>query len=265
MGLPAQSDPINETDVFGVRIHAQRFSEAVDQVTAWANEAAPRFICLCPVSTIIQCRDDDTLHQQLHTAAMRTADGMPIVWMQHMMGHHHAERVYGPDLLIAVCSQHSAVPLRHYFLGGAAGVAERLVESLQDRFPRIEVVGIAAPIVQPRTTMPDLDTIARIRAAQPDIVWVGLGSPKQERWMALHSPMLPFLLIGVGAAFDFLSGAKRQAPVWMQERGLEWLFRFIQEPRRLARRYIIYNTRFIVLVIVGWFTGQFRSQGDEMR
>jgi N-acetylglucosaminyldiphosphoundecaprenol N-acetyl-beta-D-mannosaminyltransferase len=166
-------------------------------------------------------------------------------------GQRHVERVYGPDLLLACCAQSVARGDRHFFYGGAEGVAERLIGRLQSRYPGLNVAGSYSPPFGPMTAAEDADIVRRINEAAPDIVWVGLSTPKQERWMAEHAGRVHApVLVGVGAAFDFHAGVKRQAPRWMQRAGLEWLFRLGTEPRRLWRRYLVNNPVFVWRVLL---------------
>ncbi len=180
---------------------------------------------------------------------MTTPDGMPLVWLSRLHGRRHVSRVYGPDLLIAVCQESIRAGYRHFFYGGAEGVPEALAAALLRRFPGLVVAGTYSPPFRPLTPEEDEQIVAMIDRARPDIVWVGLGAPKQEYWMAEHVGRLEApVMVGVGAAFDFHSGRKKQAPRWMQRSGLEWLFRLLTEPRRLWRRYLINNPLFLWLV-----------------
>ncbi|MHB9005150.1 MAG: WecB/TagA/CpsF family glycosyltransferase, partial [Coriobacteriia bacterium] len=194
---------------------------------------------------------DPALRQILNRAVLVTPDGMPLVWLLRLHGHKNAARVYGPDLLLAACEFGLAHGWRHYFYGGAPDVPELLAQKLSARFPGLLIAGLESPPFHALTPAEDAAALQRINAARPDIVWVGLGAPKQEYWMAQHlgSVQAP-LMIGVGAAFDFHAGLKKQAPLWMQRSGLEWLFRLFQEPRRLWRRYLLNNPLFILLVVL---------------
>jgi N-acetylglucosaminyldiphosphoundecaprenol N-acetyl-beta-D-mannosaminyltransferase len=173
------------------------------------------------------------------------------VWLSHVWGLGLKRRVYGPELMLDVCQQMVAKQVRHYFLGGASGVADRLAGVLEARYPGLKVVGTCSPPFRPLTPNEDDQLIATINHASPDIVWVGLSTPVQERWMYKHRDRLnASVLLGVGAAFDFHTGTKKQAPSWMRENGLEWLFRLLQEPRRLWRRYLIYGSQFIFYILL---------------
>jgi N-acetylglucosaminyldiphosphoundecaprenol N-acetyl-beta-D-mannosaminyltransferase len=167
------------------------------------------------------------------------------------MGFRHVERVYGPDLMLAVCEHSAKRGYRHFFYGGAPGVTEKLAVQLRSRFPGLQVAGTYSPPFRPLTPEEDREVVERINSSQPDIVWVGIGAPKQERWMAEHVGRLCApVLIGVGAAFDFHGGLKKQAPRWMQKSGLEWSFRLMSEPRRLWRRYLVNNPFFLWLIFL---------------
>ncbi|WP_343419073.1 WecB/TagA/CpsF family glycosyltransferase [Candidatus Flexifilum breve] len=191
----------------------------------------------------MQALERPDVRKALETADMVTADGMPIVWLQRRGGAEFAERVYGPDILLALCERTSHQGLRHYFLGGDPGAADELAAAMKQRFPGIQIAGTASPKIVQYTL--DTNLVQQILDTSPHVIWVGLGSPKQDLWMAHHKSNLPVLMIGVGAAFDFLTGRKRQAPQWMRQRGLEWLYRLVQEPRRLWRRYVFYNALFL--------------------
>jgi N-acetylglucosaminyldiphosphoundecaprenol N-acetyl-beta-D-mannosaminyltransferase len=234
-------------DILGVHIDAQTFAEATTTLLQWTQDDGKRYVCTCPVYTLMMCRENPDVDRALNRADMVTADGIPVVWLQRRLGVGNAERVYGPDLLLALCE---ASGIRHAFWGGLPGVPEMLVAKLTERFPGINIVGSYAPPVSELYGRVDQAAVERLNASGAQIVWVGLGSPKQDLWMALHRPLLEApLLIGVGAAFDLIAGTKRQAPRWMQRSGLEWVYRLLQEPGRLGRRYLVYNPRFVWLVL----------------
>ena len=187
---------------------------------------------------------------------------MPLVWISRLRGHSGVERVYGPDLMLACCEASVAKGYRHFFYGGAGGVPEQLSERLQKRFPGLQIAGQWSPPFRELTTLEEAEMVERINAAQPDIVWIGLSTPKQERWMARYVGRISApVLIGVGAAFDMHAGVKKQPPRWMQRSGLEWLFRLGAEPRRLWRRYLINNPLFAWRLLLQW-TGVARHDLD---
>jgi N-acetylglucosaminyldiphosphoundecaprenol N-acetyl-beta-D-mannosaminyltransferase len=179
---------------------------------------------------------------------MVVPDGMPLVWLSRLAGHRETGRVCGPDLMVALCGRAEAAAYSHFFYGGAPGIAEKLAANLTHLFPGLKVAGCHSPPYRPLTATEDKEIIRSIDQSKADIVWVGLSTPKQEKWMAAHVGRLRApVLLGVGAAFDFHAGMVRRAPVWMQRAGLEWLFRLLSEPRRLWRRYLVMAPKFIFL------------------
>lgn len=248
--IPSQTPaPIPRANILGVGVSAVNMEMALATIDGWIADRAAHYVCVTPVHSIMECYDAPDVRHIYNRAGMVTPDGMPVVWLTRSAGHPHVRRVYGPDLMLALCAHSMARGYRHYFYGGADGVAEELARTLQARFPGLAVAGWESPPFRDLSAQEDAAVCARIRAAQPDIVWVGLGAPKQERWMAGHVTQLGVpALIGVGAAFDFLTGRKPQAPRWMQRSGLEWLFRLASEPRRLFRRYLSANSRFLWLI-----------------
>ena len=187
----------------------------------------------------------------MRKAHCHAIDGMPLVWLGRWKSQAQVNRVYGPDLMLALCQLSIEGGYSHYFYGGVAGVPELLAEKLQLHFPELKIAGSYSPPFRPLTAEEDAQIIERINRTSPDIVWVGLGTPKQDLWMATHRKQLAApVLIGVGAAFDFHTGRVPQAPRWMQNAGLEWLFRLWQEPGRLGYRYLVYNPLFVTLVLL---------------
>jgi len=233
-------------NVLGVGVSALTLPHARDLVLGARGARQLGYVCVTPVHAVDEARRDPAFRKILNASFLTTPDGMPVVWL----GPSGVERVYGPDLMLAVCDAGRATGLRHYFYGGGPGVVELLRAKLVARIPGLEVVGTFTPPYRPLT----LNELAVFRAdvtrTRPDIIWVGLGTPKQERFMAEHWRTLDAgLLIGVGAAFDFHSGRVPQAPRWMQRSGLEWLYRLATEPRRLAPRYLETNPLFILRVL----------------
>ncbi len=239
--------PLPRYNVLGVGVSVLTLDQARDLVVGVRGRRQAGYICLATVNSISEARRDPAYRRMLNASWLTTPDGMPMVWLAHRQGHPAVTRVYGPDLMLAVCDAGRATGLRHYFYGGAPGVAEELARRLGARFPGLAIAGTDSPPYRPLTAVEFTELQTRISAAQPDVIWVGLGTPKQDRFMAEHWNRLDAgVLIGVGAAFDFHSGRLRQAPLWMQRSGLEWLYRLCQEPRRLAVRYLVYNELFIL-------------------
>ena len=234
---PAAPVPI---DVLGVRVNAATMEGVVRLIESWIAQQLPRYVCVSGMHGVMESQRDERLRRIHNSAGLVTTDGMSLVWLCKLKGNQPVERVYGPDLMLELCGRSAHRGYRHFFYGASPEVLERLVGRLQTRFPGLLVVGTFSPPFRPLTAAEDADVVARIREARPDVVWVGLSTPKQERWMADYVERLAGpVLIGVGAAFDFHAGVKRQAPRWMQRNGLEWLFRLLSEPRRLAGRYLV--------------------------
>ena len=230
-------------NILGVGVSALTFAQARDLVLGARGQTRLGYVCLGTAHGLTEARSDDALRRIYNASWLTTPDGMPLVWL----GPVGVERVYGPDLMLAVCDTGRAVGLTHYLYGGAPGVAEALRDRLTARFPGLKVVGFSTPPFRPLQPKEKAAFGAEIARLHPDVIWVGLGTPKQERFMAEYAPLLDAgVLIGVGAAFDFHSGRVRQAPRWIQRSGGEWLFRLCTEPRRLGPRYLKTNPLFVL-------------------
>ena len=224
--------------IMGVNVSAINMADALRTVEDWIGRKAQHFICITGVHGVIESQSDPALMAIHERAGLVTPDGMPLVWMARKLGYRDTERVYGPDLMLALSALSAEKGYRQYYFGGAPGLADRLRDCLTKRFPGLAVAGTLSPPCRAVAPDEDDEMVRIINEAKPDIVWVGLSTPKQEYWMAGHVGRIDApVMIGVGAAFDFLAGTKRQAPHWMQRNGLEWLFRLMSEPRRLWRRY----------------------------
>ncbi len=236
-------------NVLGVGVSAVSMAQALDVIEGWIQTREPHYVCVTGVHGVIESQRDPALRQIHNAAGLVTPDGMPLVWLSRAQGFRSVERVYGPDLMLALCERSLSGGYRHFFYGGAEGVPELLAGALERRFPALQVAGCYSPPFRPLTPEEDAAVGQMIERSGADIVWVGLSTPKQERWMAARAGRLAApVLIGVGAAFDFHAGLKKQAPRWMQRSGLEWLFRLISEPRRLGRRYLVNNPLFVFYV-----------------
>ena len=237
-------------NILGVGISAVTMKDALAQISQWIESAERHYVSVCNVHTIMECQKDEVMRRAVNGAGMATPDGMPLVWLNKLQSQVDVSRVYGPDLMLALCGLSVGRGYSHYFYGGAEGVPELLAENLQRQCPGLKVTGAYSPPFRPLTHSEDEQIIERINQAAPDIVWVGLGTPKQDLWMAAHRAQLAAsVLIAVGAAFDFHTGRVPQAPNWMQQLGLEWVFRLVQEPKRLWYRYLVYNPLFVLLVL----------------
>ena len=242
-------------DILGVGVSTLSLPEVVDDVVRWAtaprSKTWPHYVCATSVHGLVEAARDSTFRQVLNRAARVTPDGMPLVWFGRLRGARGMTRVYGPDLMKEVCHATAGRPVRHFFYGGAPGVPEELARRLGAEFPGLQVGGVYSPPYRP-LLQPEFNRIAElINGSECQIVWVGLSTPKQERWIAAIRPLLRArVVLSVGAAFDFHTGRVPQAPAWMQASGLEWLFRLSQEPRRLWRRYAYNNPVFMWLALL---------------
>jgi N-acetylglucosaminyldiphosphoundecaprenol N-acetyl-beta-D-mannosaminyltransferase len=260
-------EPIPRLNILGVGISVLTLPQAVAQISGWIEQPARQYVSVCTVHTVMECQRDEMMRRAVNGAGLATPDGMPLVWLGRQQGQGQVGRVYGPDLMLAMCEASLTRGHKHYFYGGAAGIPERLAETLQQRFPGLQVAGAYSPPFKPLSPAAEAEIAANINQTGPDIIWVGLGTPKQDLWMFRQRPHLTApVLIGVGAAFDFHTGHIPQAPRWMQRSGLEWLFRLIQEPGRLWYRYLVYNPLFVVLLaaqMLGIKQYQLDSVGDK--
>jgi len=251
----ATPEPLPEStsfDAMGVRVHAVQISDVVTCMEKWIRENGRcHSIAATSMHGIVEAQHDSAFKEILNSTDLVVPDGMPLVWLGRRRGHNLTHRVYGPDLVLAFCAKTAGRGYRHFFYGGEPGVPERLSESLTHLFPGLRVAGTYSPPFRPLDAKEDQEIVARISRSAPDVLWVGLGTPKQERWMHEHLSTLSVpVLVAVGAAFDIVSGRRRQAPRWMREHGLEWFFRLLQEPRRLWRRYLVYGTQFIAYFVL---------------
>ena len=238
-------------NVLGVGVSAINMVEALRTIERWIAQRDQHYVCVTGVHGIMESQRDEALRWIHNRAGLVTPDGMPLVWLSRLHGQRRVERVYGPDLMLACCERSVVGGWRNFFYGGGEGVARRLAERLRCRYPGLIVAGTYTPPFRQLTAAEDRAIVSEINEASPDIVWVGLSTPTQERWMDGHVGRLcAAVLIGVGAAFDFHAGVKRQAPLWMRQSGLEWLFRLGTEPRRLWRRYLRNNPAFIWRVVL---------------
>jgi len=231
-----------------VEVSALTFNAAVEGVLAARDAGGRLSVHFCSANTVVEASQNANVRSALLRAELVAPDGVPLVWVGRLQGQN-VERVCGPDFMLAMVDQGRALGYRHYLYGGAPGVAEQLAARMRRRFPGADFVGIEVPPYRALSAEEDAAAVAAINRARPDCVWIGLGSPKQDLWVADHRDRLDAAaVLAVGAAFDFHAGVKRRAPVWMQRSGTEWLFRLLTEPRRLWRRYTVINVRFVALI-----------------
>jgi len=234
-----------------VRIDAHTLESAVDALLSRPDPQEGRAVHLCNAYTLSLALRDPELRHRLNQGDLNLPDGMPLIWVGRRLGLDHLQgRVYGPDLMLAAMDRGRELGLRHYLHGSTDEVVTMLEAELRRRLPGVDIVGRDAPPFRELTAEEELTLERRLVGLRPDIVWVGLGTPKQDVFVHHFRHRAPSTFVAVGAAFDFISGAKRQAPVWMQERGLEWAYRLAHEPRRLGRRYLVGNARFVAGMVL---------------
>jgi N-acetylglucosaminyldiphosphoundecaprenol N-acetyl-beta-D-mannosaminyltransferase len=236
-------------EVLGTRVHAITRADAADLVTRWALGGESRSVAVATVNNVMEGYDDPDYLAVMRRADLITADGMPLVWALWLFGAPVARRVAGSDLTPAILRRAAPNGIPVGFFGGTPEVLVRLRGWAEATFPGLDVAFVASPPFRPLSEEEEEKVVADITASGARIVFVGLGCPKQELWMDRVHGRLPAVTVGVGAAFDFLSGSKRRAPRLMQRAGLEWAFRLGSEPRRLWRRYARHNPRFVALFI----------------
>ncbi|HET7848468.1 MAG TPA: WecB/TagA/CpsF family glycosyltransferase [Pseudolabrys sp.] len=230
---------------------ALNMDQVIDTVARWIEAKASRYICAADVHSIMRARDDPLHRKALRHAAMILPDGMPVVWLSRLRGERQIERVCGPDLMLRLLEHSAKMGWRHYFYGGSQGVADELARRARALYPGLLIVGVDCPPFRELSEQEATAAVDRINETAPDILWVGLGCPKQEIWMLQNIGKLNNLIaIGVGAAFDFHSGRLKRAPAWMRSNGLEWLYRLLSEPRRLWWRYLYLAPRFVFLSLL---------------
>jgi N-acetylglucosaminyldiphosphoundecaprenol N-acetyl-beta-D-mannosaminyltransferase len=260
MGAPAMasSDPPRPPSrhVLGMRVDATSYQDAGDRIVRWAREGESRYVCVSSVHGAVESYDDPSFRAAVNGADLITPDGMPLVWLLRLLGIPDAGRVYGPDLTPEVCRRAAAEGVPVGFYGGAPAVLDALVSRLRARLPELRVAYQWSPPFRPLSPEEDDEVVRAINESGARVLFVGLGCPKQERWMAAHRGRVRAAMVGVGAAFDFVAGTKRRAPRLLQRAGLEWAFRLACEPRRLGRRYLYIVPRFLAAVAVDLAAGR---------
>jgi N-acetylglucosaminyldiphosphoundecaprenol N-acetyl-beta-D-mannosaminyltransferase len=241
-----EPESLQSRRILRTRVDATSYRHACDQVMEWAAAGESRYVCVATVNNLIEGVDDPGYNALMEAADLVTPDGMPLVWGLRLLGVPDASRVYGPDLTPLVCAAAAQRGIPVGFYGGQDDVLDDLAAALTARYPGLRIAYRWSPPFRPLTADEEARVTDELARSGARVLFVGLGTPKQERWMADHKG-LPMVMLGVGAAFDFLSGRKRQAPPALQRLGLEWLYRLVHEPRRLWKRYLYRNPRFVAL------------------
>lgn len=236
--------------VLGIQINAIQIPQVIARIEQWiAERNATHYIAVTGMHGVMVSHYQSEFAEVLAEADLVVPDGMPLIWIGRHRGFVLARRVYGPELMWSFCEKTAQKKYRHFFYGGGVGVADALANRFAAEFPGLVVAGKYTPPFRPLTKIEDEALVSQIESARPDVLWVGLSTPKQETWMRQHRDRLQVpVMIGVGAAFDFHAGRVPKAPAWMGNHGLEWLFRLVHEPSRLWRRYLGYGPVFIGLV-----------------
>ncbi len=243
---PTSFAGLPRADVLGVGVHAVTLEEAVTLSTRLLQSGGRGYVCLTGVHGVMEARRDPQLRRILNQATLCLPDGMPTVWVGRAQGHGHMGRVYGPDYMLAMCRSWASRGYRHFLYGGKPGVGELLQRKLQQQLPCLQIVGMYTPPFGGLSEPQEAELQERVADCRPDIFWVGLSTPRQERFMAEHLGKLDVrLMAGVGAAFDIHAGLVTDSPGWMKSCGLQWLDRLRKEPRRLAPRYLRNNPAFV--------------------
>jgi N-acetylglucosaminyldiphosphoundecaprenol N-acetyl-beta-D-mannosaminyltransferase len=233
-------------DVLGVDLSAINMNSAIDLTERWIATRKSAYICMTGVHGVMEAQSNEHLRRVLNGAFINAPDGMPMSWVGWLQGHRQMNRVYGPDFMADLCRLSVSKGYRHYLYGGQPGVARQLKIALQKRFPGLQVVGTCTPPFRSLTPEEEIRLLNDVQNSRPDILWVGLSTPKQECFMAEYVDRLCVpLMVGVGAAFDYHTGRVDDAPAWMKRAGLQWLHRLMQEPGRLWKRYLLNNPAFV--------------------
>jgi len=243
----------------GTRIDGTSYADATERVILWTKASESRSVYAANVHMVMEGHDDPGFQQVINRGDLVTPDGMPLVWALRLQGVKAASRVYGPDLMRAVLRAAELEGIKVGLYGGSHDVLDRLLSRVHSTFPDLRVVYSEAPPFRPLSPAEDEEVVRAVRTSGARILFVGLGCPKQERWIASHRGRINAVMLGVGAAFEFLAKTKPQAPGWMQASGLEWAFRFATEPRRLWKRYAKHNPRFVILMLLQVLRGRTRA------
>jgi N-acetylglucosaminyldiphosphoundecaprenol N-acetyl-beta-D-mannosaminyltransferase len=243
----ATTGPLDSRTIVDVRVDATSYADAASRIVEWARGGASKYVCVAAVNNVMVAHDDEDFRSAMNGADLVTPDGMPLVWGLRALGVSHATRVYGPDLTPAVLEAAAASGLPVGFFGGSPATLAALMRYAHAEWPELKIAYSYSPPFAPLSETEEAQIVRDVNASGARILLIGLGCPKQELWMAAQRGRINAVMVGVGAAFDFLSGNKKQAPALMQRTGTEWIFRLVSEPRRLWRRYLVHNPRFVAL------------------
>jgi N-acetylglucosaminyldiphosphoundecaprenol N-acetyl-beta-D-mannosaminyltransferase len=237
-------------NVLGIGISVTNLASALSTIEAWIEWKESYYICVTGVHGVMECQKNERLRSIHNRSGLTVPDGMPMVWIGRWNGFREMGRVYGPDLMMEVCRASVAKGYTHFLYGGKPGIVEELRSNLEERYPGIRIQGTYSPPFRPLNRGEEAELTAMIERTKPDLFWIGLSTPKQEYFMADHVGKLAAkIMIGVGAAFDIHAGNVKDAPQWIKRSGMQWCHRLMQEPRRLWKRYLLNNPRFVCLIL----------------
>ncbi len=256
--IPIRMTP-QDTYILGMKVSPTSYSHTSNLICEWSSQHLSKYVCVACVNNVMEAYDNERFQRVMNLADLVTPDGMPVVWGLRLLGNPMATRVYGPDLTSILLQDAAERGLTVGFYGASPDTLKRLLSVVTKRFPGLRIVYSYSPPFRALTSEEDEQVIQDVNRSGARILFIGLNTPKQDYWMAEHQGRVQSVMVGVGAAFDFLAGTKRQASRWMMSAGLEWVFRLVTEPRRLWKRYFKHNPRFVVLFVLqvikqkGWF------------
>lgn len=240
-------EELQHCEILKTNINVTNMSDTIKYIGEHLDDLRGKYICVSNVHTTVMSYENEEYRKIQNSAAMALPDGAPLSSYSRRKGYKQAQRVTGPDLMLELFAISKEKGYRHYFYGATEETLQSMREVLERDYPGIEIAGMYAPPFRALTPQEDAQIVAKINESRPDFIWIGLGAPKQEEWMYQHMGQLQGVLIGVGAGFDYLAGYIKRAPRWMQRMSLEWLYRLLQDPKRLWRRYFTSNVKFICL------------------
>lgn len=241
-------EELQHCEILKTNINVTNMSDTIKYIGEHLDDLRGKYICVSNVHTTVMSYENEEYRKIQNGAAMALPDGAPLSSYSRRKGYKQAQRVTGPDLMLELFAISKEKGYRHYFYGATEETLQSMKEVLERDYPGIQIAGMYAPPFRALTPQEDAQIVAKINESRPDFIWIGLGAPKQEEWMYQHMGQLQGVLIGVGAGFDYLAGYIKRAPRWMQRMSLEWLYRLLQDPKRLWRRYFTSNVKFICLM-----------------
>ncbi len=250
--------------ILGMKVDVTDYAQASNLILSWAHDGLSKYVCVATVNNVMESYDSKIFQNVMNAADLVTPDGMPIVWALRWLGRKRATRVYGPDLTPIVLQKAASLGIPVGFYGSSPHVLDLLVRKAREMNPTLQVPYAFSPPFRPLTPAEDEEVIDAINESGAKILFIGLNTPKQDFWMAAHRSKVQAVMVGVGAAFDFIAGSKRQAPRWMMNLGMEWLFRLATEPRRLWKRYLKHNPRFVLFFLMQ-LLGMKRYEAEPVR